>query len=710
MKRISWYPLAFFVALSTALSGCNEGEDFGNAVIGGPVIDGTNQPAPLPSEIEDAVEIELVVGKMDGGKFHSANVAHLKYKCTGEVGSIPSTGDKKYLARCATTASQVEFFIGESNSLPSERISLGTAYLPLCSGRSGGSAGATGCAGGSGFFQVTLADLVPYSPPPPGDPAALSAPARRSASDVEVRNRAALLDALDVSSNKLVLEVASAASNLAGNAPLTNFKESDYNDFKTYWSAWLAQVSTSQGGTPLAMQGVAADVEQMTQAAMNRTRMGLFSLERTSSLYSLDPDENTLNLEITVPFIVMPGGGVAGVGALFTTIGTGVNTKPATDLLAIKSGAQLDESLRIGGEAGAEHWQVDGVLGEQGNTSVKTDLQFRGRIIGSSAYDNKAPQGSPGRTDYKLDYPDIGLYVMKPDDQARFAGFASTDNNSLSEKPYRIGRSSFVSAVLHDSVLNKLKGFYQVTIYKACVGSEADSPGDLACKPIDAAEIGAGLNYPTAFAAACPTNEPLCDANVGKEIQVTKEKPRAGTFDNYAYAYADGSFNLQILADGSIVTDRAKTCQPLDAGTELKRNGLKEYQVGYVSRTWPSDDGTTDSANVLVFMASSAAAAPAGENASDPGTGEFMPHFGTQIQGRINLSNATPEKPLYRLGDDNFADGIRAYWQDFYQFGKYTNDKTNDDIRGDVGHQAQALAGGAAEGVALDEITCLPVP
>src|SRR5690554_3460756 len=148
MKRISWYPLAFFVALSTALSGCNEGEDFGNSKIGGPVIDGTNQTAPLPTESEDALEVELVVGKESGGKYHSANVAHLKYQCTGDVSSIPATGNKKYLARCALGARSVEFFIGESNSLSNERISLGTAYLPMCSGRSTGS----DCAGGTGFF------------------------------------------------------------------------------------------------------------------------------------------------------------------------------------------------------------------------------------------------------------------------------------------------------------------------------------------------------------------------------------------------------------------------------------------------------------------------------------------------------------------------------------------------------------------------------
>jgi hypothetical protein len=81
-----------------------------------------------------------------------------------------------------------------------------------------------------------------------------------------------------------------------------------------------------------------------------------------------------------------------------------------------------------------------------------------------------------------------------------------------------------------------------------------------------------------------------------------------------------------------------------------------------------------------------------------------MPHFGTQIQGRIDL-NASG-KPMFRLGDDNFEAGIRAFWQDFYQPGRYAQDY--DTFTGVVGHTLQALAGGAAAGVELDA-GCVPV-
>ena len=683
MKRISLYALAFSAAVAAAsLSGCNAGEDFGDVTIGGPIIDNTEQPADLPLDDEDALEVELVVASEVGGVVRTSNVGHIKYECTGSVGEVKISGDKPFLARCATTARSVEFFVGGSGE-GDPRISFGTVYLPMCTGRSDGSAGATGCAGGSGFFQVTLADLVPRPfLVPEGESLPLSAPARRLASDAEVRNRVALLTALDVDDNPLLLKVSSKAHDLAANAPVVDFSNADYAEFIAAWQPWLAQVSTGSVPVidpPLAMPATAAQAEALAQAAMNRSRIGLFSLEHDGVAYATAfPEEVPSNLNITVPFIVMPDGSVIGVGALFGVIGAGVTTEAAVDLLAIEPGAHLDDSLRILGD-GTGSWEVRSVLDPLG-----AELYFRGRIIGSAAYDNKTT--AAGRTDYKLDYPDAAVYTMVENDQARFLGSAF-EQSQLVDLPYRIARTGAVGAVLHESEMNKLPDFYRVTINMACL-----QPGvDPACVDIPEEEIGPGLNYPEQLDYPDDEVEPLL---------ITQERPRGG-IGSIEYAFASGSFNLQFLQDGSIITDRAGECRPLATLDPLVRQAavgtVEEYRVGYVSRTLPD----SNSANILLFMAGPAAAGSVLATESVP---PVMPHFGTQIQGRIDLLD--PERPMFRLGDDNFEAGIRAFWQDFYQPGRFADGR--DDFTGANGYALQALASGAAAGVALDA-SCVPV-
>jgi hypothetical protein len=100
-----------------------------------------------------------------------------------------------------------------------------------------------------------------------------------------------------------------------------------------------------------------------------------------------------------------------------------------------------------------------------------------------------------------------------------------------------------------------------------------------------------------------------------------------------------------------------------------------------------------------------ASAAADGSELATAGVPPPMPHFGTQIQGRLDL--AADEKPMFRLGDENFEAGVRAFWQDFYQPGRYSRNHTT--YEGTVGHRLKALSGGAAAGVALDA-SCVPVP
>ncbi|MCC1498034.1 hypothetical protein, partial [Alcanivorax sp. 1008] len=353
----------------------------------------------------------------------------------------------------------------------------------------------------------------------------------------------------------------------------------------------------------------------------------------------------------------------------------------ADDLLAFEAGARLDDSLNIRGD-GLGDWEVLSVL-----DPADAALRFRGRIIGSAAYDNKTTAAD--RTDYKLDYPDAAVYTMVENDAARFSGSAF-DEPQLIDLPFRIARTGAVGAVLHDSVMAALPEFYQVTIYMACVNPDIDA----ACAVIPAEEIGPGLNYPVEI------DNDSCDETCEDDdpaLTVTKEKPRGGA----GFAFASGSFNLQFLDDGTIVTDRAGECRPLVSTDPLVRETasgtIEEYRVGYVSRTLPD----SNSANVLLFMAGSASDGGIFDTLLDPPP---MPHFGTQIQARLDL--AETGKPMFRLGDDNFEAGIRAFWQDFYQPARYAEDF--DTYTGAVGLTLQALAGGAASGVELD-LTCVPV-
>lgn len=705
---ISFFAIALGAAV--ALAGCNGGEDFSDAIIGGgSPIDPRPGPAPIPDDDEPAVEVELVVGIDDAGIYRTANIANINYTCTEAVGAVKGSGLKPYIARCAPTADRIEFFIGGSLS-GDRRISIGTAYLPLCTGRSGGSAGASGCAGGTGFFQIALADLVPVAVGDAiGAERPLTAPARREADDPAVRNRAAFLLALDQTPGDRVITIDPVAHNNSALAPETLFDQAVYADFVNYWDDW---VEGELGKTMPATEDIA---EGIAQVAMDRTRIGLFSLEHDGVTYKATfPDDPQLGtLSIVLPLIVMPDGSVGGVGALFGTTGSGASVASAVNLLALNSDSALTNTLQLKGSS-LDLWNARTVLGTGDNDA---NLEFAGRITGTSAYDNKL--NSENKTDYRLDYPASGIYVPKQNDWARFAGTALDKN--YDDAPYRIARTGYVGAVLNETLIDQLPEFYKVTIYKACTDS-----GEAECQEIPLTEIGPGLNYPEFIdndecdpRYTDQANQPTADGgldggcnDLDLALTVTHEKPRGGV----DYAFAEGSFNIQFLEDGSIVTDRRGQCRPLLDPVALTRDdGLggtdTEVRVGYVSRTLQDnpddpDDILTDSVNILLFMTGSA------ENGSSISTAMIpppVPHYGTQIQGRIDMAAAT--KPLLRLGDENFADGIRAFWQDFYQAGRLAVSFGDTNPGGRDGHRIRALQSGAADGVALDGVVgnCQPV-
>lgn len=707
IKTISVFAIVLGALL--ALAACNGGEDFSDAIIGGPSpIDSRPDPAPIPEDDEPAVEIELVVGIDDGGTYRTANIANINYTCTEAVGVVKDDGLKPFVARCAPTADRVEFFIGGTLS-GDRRISIGTVYLPLCTGRSDGSAGQSGCAGGTGFFQVALTDLIPIGiNDSTGAERPLTAPARRAPGDASVRNRAAFLLALDQTPGDRVITIDPLAHNNSVSAPETNFDQGAYADFVNYWNDWVVGLGKTLPANEAIAEGIA-------QVAADRTRIGLYSLEHDGVTYKLTyPDDPQLGtLSIVLPFIVMPDGSAGGVGALFGTTGSGASVAGAVNLLALDSDSALDDALFLN-RAGVDGWNARTVLNTVDNDA---NLTFTGRITGTSVYDNKLT--SDNKTDYRLDYPARGIYVPKENDWGRFEGDA-LDKNYV-DAPYRLSRTGYVGAVLNETLVAELPDFYKITIYKACT-----DPGEAECQDIPPEEIGPGLNYPVFIDNdECdsrypnPANQPTQDGGLDggctetdTALTVTKEKPRGGV----DYAFLEGAFNVQFLADGSIITDRRGECRPLADPVALTRHdGLggvdTEVRVGYVSRTLQDnpddpDDVATDTVNILIFMTGSAENGSSISTAMDPPP---VPHYGTQIQGRIDLAANT--RPMRRLGNENFEGGIRAFWQDFYQAGRLAETFEDTETSGQNGHRIRALQSGAAEGEALDGVAgnCQPV-
>lgn len=689
MKRLSACVVA--AAMVLGLVACNAGEDFADAVVTGPIRDQRPKPAPLPKPDEPAVEVELVVG-FDRSGIRPANIANLGFKCTESVGTIRATGERPFIARCATSADRIEFFVGGTDT-DSRRITLGTAFLPLCTGRSVGSTGSA-CGGGTGYFQVTLADIIPARDTDLG--LISSSPARRESADNEVRNLAAFLAALDNGSSTRAIVIRDDAINQAGTAPPTSFAGT-WPEFEAYWSGWLTTIGATLPS--------AASAQQMVQVAADRTRTGLYYLEHDSFFYTGAFQRPATNIKVILPFMVLPGrpnGAVAevrAVGAVLAAAGTDSNIESAVDVLALNRSARLDEE-QIFTSASSGPWESQSVI-----DPVVASLNFNGRILGAGAYDNLT--STLDRNDYLLDYPATGVYSIREADVARFSGTVNAGGAApvpYVDEPFRVARTGYVAATMDAALLGQAAGFYRLTLYKACVENAA------ACQPIPEKEIGPGLNYPDYIDNDdCDDDDPdpakrpvggLCNGTPDDvAVDVVNERPRGGA----GYAFAEGSFTVQILSNGDIVTDRDGQCRSLNSTTLERDNGAgstrQEDRVGFVTRTTPAGEViTSDSVNVLVYMA----------GGREQATGlEALPHFGTQIQGRINLS--LPGMPMFRLGDDNYVEGVRAFWQDFYQAALFANPLT--DFSGTNGHRIKALQTGAVQAVRLDGVAgnCQPV-
>lgn len=647
----------FLLGLLTA---CNGGEDFPGAG-SGPIIGLPGGDKDIPGLSEDAVVVELVAAIDDNGTIRTARVTNLGYECTGSRAFIPAAGEAEGLARCHPSADKVSFFIG-ADGLTGERVYLGTIYLPSCSVRSSGSE----CEGGVGFLQYSIADMIPGT-----------APKRERSDSAAVRNRVALLAALDANpDNKVRIDIPASAHLLINQAPEVIFTES-YSTFVARWTTWLANVSAAVDpplAEPLAFPPTEADAEALALAAMRRSGAGTYEIVHNAFVYTVQVP-GLPPAEIRLPFSVLESGAAFGVGAV---VGSDPgNGEEPLDFLALASGNFMDEQMIMRGAGNTDFWASQSVL-----NPANSSLSFSGRLIGPVIYDGLTSVTDDTKTDYTLDYPSTEVAGLAENERGFFVGTSFGDN--FDPGPYRVERTGAVSAFLHPEVMQAKPQFYRLTIYRSCVEADPDAP---ICAGRQIPDAEKNLNYP-------PIGY-FDDNDQAAVFEPEYEEPRE--------EYYGGTFQIEILDDGTVVTDSDGNCEPVNADyVDMAGAGRQEYPVGLVSRTH-MPEANEKSLNLALFMAGPAAL---GTDAERNEPFPSIPHYGTRIEGRINLE--LPEMPMYRLSDDNFTAGVRTIWVDDFQRELHIRSLPAEPTQLDL-FLAVALLQGSVEGVALDSGTCTPV-
>lgn len=634
LKLSGW--LGASLAAAVLLAGCNSGEDFSDADLGGPII----QPSPTGDTLNPDSDSTLIEFAAGGGANDSAGntegvVNNLGFRCVGS-GTASFTGNGTDVdpgtAVCSRDDEAVEFFIG-STSDPDKRVVLGKVWIPAGSNQ--------------GRYQVSTTDMI--ESPSMVDPTA----------DARVLHMAALLQALDADpATPRIVDIPPEAHDAVANCcdgipapPDPPFDETkNYSDFQTDWQNWLDHVETQSGATlDFPAQ---ADAEEQLQKSLDRLRAGTFSAQALGSdvfgrsiLESLNRDQSIL---FQIPVLVFPDGRTQGVGLVFEA--SDANNR---GLVKIRDGAELTSIQKLvdPGES-LDAWTMVETDGSQQTASI----ELAGRVLGNSTYYDEEGDDIP--SDYDVDYPDADFQPVPGEDPSRFDGSAFNGAISDSDGLYWMTRSGLVSVDwepvrLQDLTMNQGDRFYDITLYRACVGESDDGSF---CQPIDAKEIGSGLNYPETIGSD--------DA----QIEVTEERVKQDVMGNT-------DFRIQILDDGNIVTDTDKDCSDVtgDPGSGYDDGDNTEYRVGFVSRT------ADDSFNMVLYMAG--------------GPHNVIPQYGTQVQGRVNLAGSDE---LLRLGDENFSNGIRAFWRDLYRPIRFDqSESSGNDLDS---RKFSALFSGAAQG------------
>ncbi|WP_162925745.1 hypothetical protein [Isoalcanivorax indicus] len=623
-----WLTGAAVLLGAAGLASCNGGEDFSDVNLPGCAFG-----AQCTENLAGNRLVELVGPRVD----------NLRYRCgTGNSGSISHLRDEEvvtaagirvppFTAVCPASAKKLEFFIGNgffdssTNSTGDLKV-IGTMFFPTTSLQV--PQGTT-----PPVLSVTLNDLVES--------------ARRVAkSDAKVRNRGLLLSALDSDTDDEVIYipdelhtlVGNRFADLIGNRSLDTSGESAFRtDFQPLLDALNEELALVEGDPGFhEFPDDLVDFNERLQAAMNLSRAGYYAMGYNDNaeigvleFLNTIKDPNFDNLgRFSASLLVLPSGDIVGLGSVLVSVDMGTERETRRD--AVLASGVLNDELVFSGVTFTDLLAIE-----------ETMLELGGRMLGEIMYNGVPGVEGAGRSDVEIDQPDMPYEPDEESDFGRLTGVfldvdtvdmindADTDAPGL---PVRAARQPRSVVQLDQGVLADLDGSrYLMTLKRGCLPSEEEA------EECDAEIADEDAQYYPQRFEVIESVDGSGDSSVELTFSFSSETVRRDGDDSAGVAntcleirYEGGNGIIYVGLDG--------IC-PNDPATDLP--------VGYVTRTTFDDDDQPESAGIVLYLAADAAS---------------HAQLGTQIEGRIALQDCT--RPLYRLADNNFNDGIRASWVD----------------------------------------------
>ncbi|WP_417213694.1 hypothetical protein [Alcanivorax sp.] len=464
-------------------------------------------------------------------------------------------------------------------------------------------------------YAVTVADLK-------------NSPFREAASDAQSRNVAALIQGLDVDpATPDVVEIPDAVHEIYDNDPETYEQPIDtavYADFRSNWDPFFVAVNAQLTSGSLAGMDPDPNVPLAeVERANGYTAAGNYSFRSCLIITCRDDNPSsaagedivTINLPgrltndtaLGQPPLILPNGKVMGLG--FAARGS-TQADFKQELVAFTASTAVNEKLQF------ENASVVSI--EPGGD---TDLAVQGRFLNKIVYNNFLPENGVGKTDIELNYPNLGSSLASGD-KGQLTGTLVGDAVEL---PLSGELEAAPQAEPDQTIIDDLAlaGPFTVRLMRACLSQDAAADCTAIPNPdIETADDGSG-NYPPEI----------------NSKSVTEEQPRA----DY---YGSDTFCLDVITDITSPDYGVVMAGPADGSCPT--SAANSWAVGFITRTLAD----SNSANISLLLAPDAAQPDVAAN------------FGVTIEGRVDLDDACT--PMYRTGDNNFDEGLRALWVDGY--------------------------------------------
>ena len=601
---------AFFAltAVTFALAGCNGGEDFSDATVGG-----CPSGAGCTPTSRGEVLVELVGPRVENLGYRCGGTNVVFFTKSTESTSTGSNGDPvtvpAYNALCPSSAQNIEFFIG-NGLFEGNYVSLGKILFPKQEALQ--------------RYTVTVADFE-------------NSPRRQSADLPKTRNIAALIQGLDSDpSDPDTVRIPVEAHDILDDEPelAKSLDTADYDVFRDDWAVgpdvpgidtYFEKVNDAVAG---GIDGLNVDQHiplAKVKAANRYTRAGNYRFRTCLFITCRDDNDDILSLNLPgrlsndtplgEPPLILPNGKIMGLGYAARAASA---TDAEQELVAFGETAKVDDLLQL--------QDVSIVSIEDGSTA--TNLVATGRFLNQLIYNDYNPDNGIGKTDIELNYPTIAD-SLTDDEKGLLSGDLLSDDVSI---PLTAEIEAAPQSEPDQATIDQLaQGTYTLRLMRACLEG-ANEPTPAACTQIDnlaeeAASDGSGNYFPQIN---------------GKDVK--EEQPR----DDYAQSAAK-EICLKVISDEDQPDNGIVMAGPSDGSCPTVL-GMDGWAVGFVSRTFLDDNDMPASANLSMLFAPAA-----------PDT-TVTSHFGVTVTGRVDLTDSC--RPLYRISDPNFDAGIRAAWLD----------------------------------------------